>query len=45
VGEGVEQLSDVDPESVESALGGFAKKRFEFGKEVLDRFQIGRVGW
>ena len=42
-GEGVEHLANLFPEGVDGARGGLAKQRFEFGEELFDGVQVGRI--
>jgi len=43
-GDGVEQITDFLPEFFGGSLGGFAEQGLEFGEELFDGVQIGRVG-
>ena len=43
-GEGIEHLTDFLPERVDRARGGLTKQRFEFGEELFDGVQVGRIG-
>ncbi len=39
----MEHLTDFLPEGVDRARGGLTKQRFEFGEELFDGIQIGRI--
>lgn len=43
--EAVEQCAEAFPDGLDSALGGGAHEVFEFGEDLLDRVQVGAVGW
>jgi hypothetical protein len=45
LGELVEKVSDLTPEVLAGSFRSLAKQLFEFGKGVLDRIEIGGVGW
>ena len=42
-GDRVEHLTDFLPEGVDAARGGLTKQRFEFGEELFDGVQVGRI--
>ena len=42
-GDRVEHLTDFLPEGVDVARGGLTKQRFEFGEELFDGVQVGRI--
>lgn len=42
-GDRVEDLTDFLPEGVGAARGGLTKQRFEFGEELFDGVQVGRI--
>ena len=44
-GQGGEEVADGRPEFVPGARGGLAQERLELGEQLLDRVQIGAVGW
>jgi hypothetical protein len=31
------------PEGIDGSFGGFAEQRFKFGKELLDRVEVGKL--
>ena len=41
----MQEFSDTLPEAIDSSLFGFSQQGFEFGKHLLDRVEIRRVGW
>lgn len=41
----IEQRADAFPDSVSRTLVGFSKQRFELGEGLLDRIEVGAVGW
>jgi hypothetical protein len=41
----LEGISDGRLEGVDGSGGGFAQAGFEFGVSILDRVEIGRIGW
>ena len=43
--EGVEEAADAAPGCVDGSLSGFAQECLQLGEHLLDRVQIGAVGW
>ena len=41
----VEELADATPCGFDGALGGLAQEGLELGEDLLDRIEVGAVGW